>query len=131
MCRFREFETVGCDSTTSDRLTVHANYGLIAKSIMKASEREALDAALDGLDRLLKVFRLERILYLLVALTSFVILAYTAIQMLRGVEITSEAAGWIFGGGSLATIAASGVGYFLHRAFKLIEDIIRQFTGLK
>jgi len=95
---------------------------------MKADERAALNDALNALERLMRIFGVERVLYLIVAFVSFLMLLYAGFRIFTEQHISIPTAAAVLGGSGLATAAATRVGFFLNKAFAIIEDIIRKFT---
>ncbi|HEY3054101.1 MAG TPA: hypothetical protein VGK04_12010 [Thermoanaerobaculia bacterium] len=97
---------------------------------MPDDDREALKQALDALERLMRIFQVERILYLIVAFTSFLLLVFAAFRLFNEEAVGAATVTAVLGGTGLATAAAARVGFFLNRAFKLIEDIVRKLAGI-
>jgi len=97
---------------------------------MNRDEREALKQTIDAVDRLMSVFKIERALYLVVAFVSFLMLIYGSVRLLREPSIDPTAITLILGGNGLATVAATRVAYFLNRAFNLVEQLVRKFSGI-
>lgn len=96
---------------------------------MTSDEKEGLNQALSALDRLLRMFQAERILYLIVTVASFVMFMYGGIKVLTEKDVSVEKMTALLGGSGLATAASSRVTFFLNKAFGITEDIIRKLTG--
>jgi hypothetical protein len=87
--------------------------------------KELLDVALAALKDLLEVFRVERFVYLGVAVISFGLLIYSFVVLVSGGRGTPATMTMVLGGSGLATVAALRVSYFMNRGFALIESILR------
>jgi hypothetical protein len=97
---------------------------------MTDDEKEALNQSLDALERLMNIFKVDHILYLIVAFMSFLLFVYASILLFREHQLTDATLNLVLGGSGLATVASSRIHFFLNRAFKIIEEIIRKFAGL-
>lgn len=100
---------------------------------MTEDERQTLNQTLDALERLMRMFQAERLIYLACALVSFGLLIYAGVLFFGangGNGIKAEQLGLFFGAGGLITVAGGRVVLFLNRAFNLVEDIIRGLAGL-
>jgi len=112
-------------------LTSHAgmaNPRLAEKQIVgeqRENVKELLDVALRALKDLLEVFRVERFVYLGVAVVSFGLLVYSFVVLVSGDRGTPSTMTMVLGGSGLATAAALRVSYFMNRGFALIESILR------
>ena len=78
----------------------------------------------------MRMFQAERIIYLLSALASFLLLLYAAFLMFRTDSVTAAEIGLIFGATGVSAISGSRIAYFLNKAFNLIEDILRKLSGV-
>lgn len=87
--------------------------------------KELLDVALRALKDLLEVFRVERFVYLGVAVVSFGLLVYSFVGLVSEGRGTPATMTMVLGGSGLATVAALRVSYFMNRGFALIENILR------
>jgi hypothetical protein len=87
--------------------------------------KELLDVALRALKDLLEVFRVERFVYLGVAVVSFGLLVYSFVGLVSEGRGTPATMTMVLGGSGLATVAAFRVSYFMNRGFALIESILR------
>jgi len=105
-----------------------ANPRLAEKQIVgeqRENVKELLDVALRALKDLLEVFRVERFVYLGVAVVSFGLLVYSFVVLVSGDRGTPSTMTMVLGGSGLATAAALRVSYFMNRGFALIESILR------
>ncbi|MES2445452.1 MAG: hypothetical protein V4574_21710 [Pseudomonadota bacterium] len=96
---------------------------------MSKPDYEILEQALSSLDRLLKMFQVERIIYLVGAGASLVLLTYAAFLMVRAGNVTPDQFALLFGSGGLFVIAGTQVTLFLRKAFDLIADLMRQLVA--
>lgn len=87
--------------------------------------KELLDVALRALKDLLEIFRVERFVYLGVAIVSFGLLVYSFVGLVSEGRGTPTTMTMMLGGSGLATVAALRVSYFMNRGFALIESILR------
>jgi prolipoprotein diacylglyceryltransferase len=93
---------------------------------MEANNKDILNQTLDALERLLKLFRIERIVYLCLVLVGFALLVYAVVQLLQshpqGLSPTVLAA--LFGSSGLITVSGARTTYLFNKAFKLVEHVI-------
>lgn len=87
--------------------------------------KELLSTALDALDRLLKMFMVERYVYLGLTAFSFLLLIYTAYLLVTKDNIDTQMLVAIFGSTGLIAASSARISWFFNRAFTLIEDLIR------
>jgi hypothetical protein len=97
---------------------------------MEPADREMVAQTLDALERLMRMFQAERIVYLVSALASFVLLLYAAFLMFNSGGVSAAEIGLIFGATGVSAISGSRIAYFLNKAFNLIEDILRKLSGV-
>lgn len=97
---------------------------------MMAVRDDIIDRTLDALDRLMRMFALERMLYLICAFLSFIMLVLCLIWMLSTQAISLPQLGMIFGSTGLIAASAARVSFFLNRAFDLISIIVQQIAGI-
>jgi hypothetical protein len=86
--------------------------------------RADLNNILYALDRLLKMFTIERYVYLALTAISFAILLATGYQLALAKEPNKELLGTVFGASGLISIAAARITWFFNRAFSLVEKIV-------
>jgi hypothetical protein len=91
-------------------------------------KKELLEATLGALDRLLKMFLVERYLYLLLTAVSFVLLLYAGYLMISAKNIESEVLIAIFGGSGLVAASSARITWFFNRAFTVVEDLIKKIS---
>jgi len=87
--------------------------------------KEMLTTALDALDRLLKMFVVERYVYLALTAFSFLLLIYTAYLIISKDTVDTQMLVAIFGSTGLIAASSARISWFFNRAFSLIEDLIR------
>jgi hypothetical protein len=92
---------------------------------------DELDRALDALERLMHIFQVERILYLIVTCIGFVLTVYAAIRLLTEQAISVPGMTAVLSGSGLVTAASLRVTFFLNKSFQIIEDVIRKITGVQ
>lgn len=97
---------------------------------MNKGDREMLDQTLDALERLMNMFRAERILYLGCAIASFGLLIYAGFLMFSVGGVTPAEIGLMFGATGVTALSGGRVAYFLNKAFNLIDAIVRKLSGL-
>ncbi|HEU0014150.1 MAG TPA: hypothetical protein VFQ45_10725 [Longimicrobium sp.] len=85
---------------------------------------EVLTATLNAMDRLLNLFRLERMIHLVVGIVAFLMLLGAAATWLMS-GMSDAKMLLIFGSSGLVTISAARITYFFNKAFSLVEDIVR------
>ena len=90
--------------------------------------KELLSAALDALDRLLKMFMIERYVYLVLTAFSFLLLVYTAYLLITKGEVNTQMVVAIFGSTGLIAASSARISWFFNRAFSLIEELIRKIS---
>ena len=93
-----------------------------------AEKKELLNTAIDGLNRVLKMFSAERYVYLLLAIVSFVLTVYVAYLMIITETPNRETLIAVFGGSSVLTVASVRVTWFFGKAFNIFEQLIRRIS---
>lgn len=78
----------------------------------------------------MRMFQLERVIYLFSAVASFALLLYAAFLMFTSGEVTAAEIGLIFGATGVSAVSGGRIAFFLNKSFNLIEDIVRKLTGL-
>lgn len=91
-------------------------------------KKELLEATLNALDRLLKMFMVERYLYLLLTAVSFALLLYAGYLMLSAKSLNTEVLVAIFGGSGLVAVSSARISWFFNRAFTIVEDLIKRIA---
>jgi len=92
---------------------------------MNSETRVLLKDTLDALERLLDLFKLERIVHLVVGIVAFLMLLYAIVLLFRSQDVTAPLLTSLFGSSGLIAISSARITYFFNKAFKLVEDIIR------
>ncbi|HKP80177.1 MAG TPA: hypothetical protein VJU34_13750 [Phenylobacterium sp.] len=98
---------------------------------MPQDEDPLLRDTLFALERLMNMFALERILYLLCAFVSFALLILCSWMLFRTGEMGLPQFAGIFGASGLIAVSAARVSYFLNKSFDLIVSIINRMVALK
>lgn len=105
---------------------------LIGDHIMNPELKSALDTVLSALDRLMQMFKAERVIHLVVAIFAFLMLMVATIQLMtkkEGLDMTQM--GLLFGSSGLVTLSGARVTFFFSKSFGLIEEVTRALIGLK
>ena len=97
---------------------------------MGPGDKESVTQTLDALERLMRMFQAERMIYLLSAAASFALLIYAAYLMFSSGKVSAEQIGLIFGATGVSAVSGGRIAYFLNKSFNLIEDIVRSLTGI-
>lgn len=90
--------------------------------------KEILNVSLDALERLLKMFVVERYVYLALTALSFVLLLYTAYLLVatQGPDKTILIA--VFGSSGLVAASSARITWFFNKAFSLVEVLIKKLS---
>ena len=99
--------------------------------IVQAGDKDSITQTLDALERLMRMFQAERIIYLLSATASFGLLLYAAYLMFSSQDVTAAEIGLIFGATGVSAVSGGRIAYFLNKSFNLIEDIVRKLAGVE
>lgn len=89
----------------------------------------ALNATLNAVDRLLNLFRLERIVHLIIGVFAFGMLVY-AIVLLLSKDSSTQLLVCLFGSSGLITVSSARITYFFNKAFSLVEEVIHKLIRL-
>jgi hypothetical protein len=89
---------------------------------------ELIDRTLKALEQLMRMFAIERILYLLCTAISFLLLAAFLVNYLFSNEVALPQLTMIFGASGLIAASATRVSYFLNKSFDLISTIVTQLA---
>jgi hypothetical protein len=94
---------------------------------MEDKNRRALKDTLDALERLLNLFRVERIVHLIVGIVAMVMLFYVIGAMLFSEKGKLDTALMvaIFGSSGLIAVSSARITYFFNKAFNLVEYVIQ------
>ena len=96
---------------------------------MKPRDKEVITQTLDALERLMRMFQAERMLYLLGAVGSMCLLLLAAYLMITSRTVDYGQIGLIFGATGVAAATGARIAYFLNKSFNLVEDIVRSMAG--
>lgn len=88
-----------------------------------SGDAKVVERALNGVERLMRMFLLERIIYLLGATISLLLLTYASWLLVKTGNTSPEQFALLFGSGGLFAIAGVQVTQYLNRAFKLLEQL--------
>lgn len=98
---------------------------------VQSGDKESITQTLDALERLMRMFQAERIIYLLSATASFGLLIFAAFLMFREGGVSAAEIGLIFGATGVSAYSGGRIAYFLNKSFNLIEDIVRKLAGVE
>jgi len=93
------------------------------------SNEDLVGRTLDALDRLMRMFAIERILYLICAIVSFVLLIICLVFLFQTRQISVPQLAMVFGASGLIAASAARVSFFLNKSFDLVSTIIQQLAG--
>lgn len=93
-------------------------------------DEQIITRALDAVERMMRMFQIERILYLMCAMAAFGVLLYAAYMMFEKDGVTEAELALIFGASGLTTYSSRQLIVFLNRTFALIDDIVRKLSGV-
>jgi hypothetical protein len=91
-------------------------------------KKDILEAALNALDRLLRMFMVERYVYLALTAVSFILLIYAAYLLVTASPASTEILVAMFGSSGLIAISSVRISWFFNRAFTLIESLIKDIA---
>ena len=94
----------------------------------RMENREILSAALDALDRLLKMFMIERYVYLALTAVSFLMVIFVAYQLVASESVNKTILLAVFGSSGLIAASSARISWFFNRAFTLIESVIKRIS---
>jgi hypothetical protein len=89
-------------------------------------QKELLEATLNALDRLLRMFMVERYVYLALTVLSFGLLLYAGYLLIVTKAANTEVLVAVFGGSGLVAASSARISWFFNRAFSLVEDLIKR-----
>ena len=90
---------------------------------MAGSRREAIDAALSGVERLQRIFLLERLVFLIGASIAIILLTVIAIMMIRAGNATPSTWLPLFGSGGLFMATGSGAMLYFNKSLQLLREL--------
>jgi hypothetical protein len=89
---------------------------------------ELLKAALDALERLLDMFKVERYVYLGLTAISFTLLLYAAYLLITSGTADKTTLISIFGSSGLIVASSARISYFFNKAFNIVEGLIKKMS---
>jgi len=87
-----------------------------------------IQRTLDALERLMRMFQLERILFLVSAFASFILLLYAGYRLFSTGDVKTADMAIILGATGISTASSSRIAYFLNKAFNLIDFLVRKLS---
>jgi hypothetical protein len=87
-----------------------------------------LQDALGALEKLLKMFSVERYVYLLMTALSFLLLLYSGYLLVASREADTATLVAIFGSSGLVAASSARICLFFDKSFRLIEKLIQKNT---
>lgn len=95
---------------------------------MNNSKKELLEITLNAVERLLKIFQVERYIYLALTGVSFLLLLYAAYLLISSKPANTEILVAVFGSAGLITASSARISHFFNRAFSLIENLVKDIS---
>jgi hypothetical protein len=92
---------------------------------------DLINRTLDSLERLMRMFAIERYLYLVSALISFILLIIAIVRLVTGDGVDVLDLSLIFGASGLIAASAARVSYFLNKSFDLISSLIQRLADVE
>ncbi len=89
---------------------------------------ELLKTALDALERLLDLFKIERYVYLGLTVVSFALLLYAAYLLITSGTTDKTTLISIFGSSGLVAASSARISYFFNKAFNIVEGLIKKIS---
>ncbi len=91
-----------------------------------------LQETLDALDRLLKMFAIERTIHLIVGVLAFLMLLYAFVMLIlrEPAKLDTTLLVSLFGSSGLIAVSSARITYFFNKAFKLVADVINRTADL-
>jgi hypothetical protein len=83
-----------------------------------------IDDVIDALERIMNLFKYERILYLIFGLVSLLLFVYAAARMFSSSQIDKEVVMAMLGASGTMAACSARVVFFLNRAFAIVEQIV-------
>jgi hypothetical protein len=98
---------------------------------MPKKKDDLVQDTLFALERLMKMFAMERMLYLLCSVVSFVLLLICLWSLIDTQQVQVPHLAAIFGASGMIAASAARVSYFLNRSFDLVASIIQHLVALE
>lgn len=95
------------------------------------NSNDLVNRTLDALERLMRMFAIERYLYLISALISFILLVIAIVRLVTEDGVGALDLSLIFGATGLIAASAARVSYFLNKSFDLISSIIQRLAEVE
>jgi len=95
------------------------------------NSNDLVNRTLDALERLMRMFAIERYLYLISALISFILLVIAIVRLITEDGVGALDLSLIFGATGLIAASAARVSYFLNKSFDLISSIIQRLAEVE
>src|SRR3546814_1596830 len=96
--------------------------------VERMDSKELLDFALNALDRLLKMFMIERYVYLVLTAVSFLLWLHAGYLLEASKAVIIVVLVAVFGRRGLVAALPAGISWSFTRAFSLIEDLIMRIS---
>ncbi|UYH54239.1 hypothetical protein N6L26_09245 [Qipengyuania sp. SS22] len=117
--------------TRSFNLPHIMHYCLLWGGIVVSNSNDLVNRTLDALERLMRMFAIERYLYLVSALISFILLVIAIVRLINDDGVGALDLSLIFGATGLIAASAARVSYFLNKSFDLISSIIQRLAEVE
>ncbi len=88
--------------------------------------KDAIPAALEAIERLLKAFAVERYVYLVLTAVSFMLLIYTGYLLLNRDNLNTELVVALFSSSGLIAASSARISLFFNKAFTIIEKLFER-----
>ena len=95
------------------------------------NSNDLVNRTLDALEHLMRMFAIERYLYLISALISFILLVIAIVRLITEDGVGALDLSLIFGATGLIAASAARVSYFLNKSFDLISSIIQRLAEVE
>jgi predicted membrane channel-forming protein YqfA (hemolysin III family) len=95
---------------------------------LRERDRDMLNDVLDALDRLMNMFRAERNVHMIAAGIGFLLLIYAVAMLITQGKADTATVVSLFGAGGVIAFSSARISFFLNKAFKLFEDIVREMV---
>jgi predicted Na+-dependent transporter len=89
-------------------------------------EKDLLGAVLNAMDRLLRMFMVERFVYLILTIASFVLMCIVGYSLVTSGPADKELLLAVFGGSGLIAAASLRTTWFFGKAFSLVSDVVKR-----
>ena len=98
------------------------------KAHAPAKQDASMDEVLNALDRVMRIFQAERMLYFVFGLASLALFLYAGYRFLSTGTPSSAVVAALLGSTGISAACSGRVVFFLNKAFGLIEIVIRSKT---